>query len=104
MPAWSATWAEGKSWAVSMVMGSRRRCMAMRAGRVTFLRVEAVVAERGEWDECRHGVRVVGLAEGRVGLDTVRAGMGVVRLRTALRRAWLEGRDMFAGVDVWQRE
>jgi hypothetical protein len=52
MPAWSAAWAEGKSWAVSMVIGSLRLCMAAMVGRVTFLRV-VVEVPRGEWEEYR---------------------------------------------------
>lgn len=48
MPAWSATWALGKSCAVIMVMGSRLRYMDRRVLMVTFFRLVEGAAPMGE--------------------------------------------------------
>lgn len=48
MPAASATWAEGKSWAVIMVMGSFFLCMERRVPRVTFFLDGVAGLPRGE--------------------------------------------------------
>lgn len=53
MPAASATWAEGKSWAVSIVMGSFLAWRVRRVWIVVFLRGFEEGEPRGEWDECR---------------------------------------------------
>ena len=50
MPAWSATCALGKSWAVIMVMGSFLRYRLWRVLRVTGLRAWAGGVPRGEWE------------------------------------------------------
>jgi uncharacterized protein YfaQ (DUF2300 family) len=56
-PAWSATWAEGKSCAVIMVMGSPLRYMAWSVLRVTGLRFCAGAAPMGECELHRAWVR-----------------------------------------------
>lgn len=53
MPAWSATMALGKSWAVSTVMGSPFLRCALRVLMVTFFLGLAAAAPMGEWDEQR---------------------------------------------------
>lgn len=53
MPAWSATWALGKSCAVMTVMGSRLRCMVRIVPSVTFLRWLAGGVPMGECELCR---------------------------------------------------
>jgi len=55
--AWSATCAEGKSWAVIIVMGSFLRYIDMSDGNVTFFRV-AEAELRGECEDCRMSARV----------------------------------------------
>lgn len=52
MPAWSATWALGKSWAVIMVMGSPFLCRDLSVPMVTFLRGLDGGAPMGEWELC----------------------------------------------------
>mgnify|MGYP006953152525 CR=1 FL=1 len=51
MPAWSATCAEGKSWAVMTVMGSFLRYSDIIVGSVTFLRAGDDELPSGECDD-----------------------------------------------------
>lgn len=75
-------------------MGSRRLCIAVSVGRVTFLRVEVVVL-RGEWEEGR-----VGVVE-KLDLDVLLVlwRMGRVRCFVALVRS-CEGAVVARRVDV----
>ncbi|KAH0194779.1 hypothetical protein KCV03_g65, partial [Aureobasidium melanogenum] len=69
MPAWSATCAEGKSWAVMTVMGSFLRYSDMIVGSVTFLRAGDDELPRGECDDWRMhwmGWTSLGGAAGRI--------------------------------------
>jgi len=62
MPAWSATWALGKSCAVIMVIGSPLRYMDCSVLIVTGLRAWVGVVPRGECE--LHRVWVVAAADG----------------------------------------
>ena len=53
MPAWSATWALGKSWAVIMAMGSPRWCSLRRVSMVTFFLCVEGGLPMGECELCR---------------------------------------------------
>jgi hypothetical protein len=82
MPAWSATCAEGKSWAVMTVMGSFLRYSDISVGSVTFLRAGDDELPSGECDDWRiHWIgwsslagaagRRIGRAIGRIERNTL---------------------------------
>lgn len=89
MPAASATWALGKSWAVIMVIGSPLLCIERRVPTVTFFRGLTGGVPIGEWELCR--TWCVASKTGR----SAASGGWVLRLREAHDLTSLDAMCMF---------
>ena len=89
MPAASATWALGKSWAVIIVIGSPLLCMERRVPTVTFFRGLTGGVPIGEWELCR-----AWCVASNIGWRAANGGR-VLRLREAHDLASLDAMCMF---------